>query len=335
MSRSNESHRNTETAGDEAARFEPPTDPPHGFGDDADSRALRARPRPEVLRWIESALGGPVVGTRARKGGSTSAIHEVRLADRSGGAATTVVLRNYVIPWIIDEEPDLVEREVRSLTLLERTSLPTPQLLAADPQGADAGTPCLVMSRLPGRVDWFPAPAHLDGWLERLADVLIPLHATALPADHGLGRFDPYEPRSWDPPPWMRHRDRWERAVELFHAPPLDDEQVLIHRDYHPGNVLWSRRRVSGVVDWPVARVGPPSADAYWCFLNLLGRFGREIAERYLAIWEERSGRTYHPWAEVVFAVDVLDSRESDRTPERVVLEERLGRALAALGLGA
>ena len=326
MSRSNNTNSN-----DNNRAFEPPSEPPHGFGDDARSRALRRRPRRETLEWVESMLEGRVVGVRARKGGSTSAIHEIRLA-ASSGIRTTVVLRDYVLAWIVEEEPDLVEREMRSLALLERTELPTPRLLAADPDGTVAGTPCLVMSRLPGQVEWFPETAHLDRWVEELADVLVPLHATALPTSHGLGRFDPYEPDSWDPPPWMHDANLWERAVAAFHAPPLDDEQVLIHRDYHPGNVLWSRRRVSGVVDWPVACCGPSSADAFWCFVNLLPRFGRDVAERFLATWEERSGRTYHPWAEVVLLVDVLDSRDERRTPERVVLEERLAQGLSALG---
>ena len=320
-----------------ADEFEPPTEPPHGFGDDDHderSRALRRRPRPELLEWVGSSLGGRVVGTRARKGGSTSAIHEVRIAAADGRAPTTVILRSYVLAHVIEEEPDLVEQEERSLSLLGPASdLPTPAVLATDPYGTATGTPCLVMSRLAGRVDWFPAPAHLDGWLERLADVLVTLHDTPVPSDHGLPDFDPYEPNHWDPPPWLADPTRWDRAVELFHGAPLDDERRLIHRDYHPGNVLWTRRRVTGVVDWPVARIGPPSTDAFWCYLNLLPRFGPGVADRFLAIWEERSGRTYHPWAEVVLAVDVLDSRDDRRTPERVVLEERLARGLAALGV--
>ena len=308
--------------------FEPPSEPPHGFGDDERSRALRSRPSPEVLAWVAREIGEPVTGVRARRGGSTSAIHEVRFASRP-----TVVLRSYVVGWIFEEEPDLVEREVRALRLLERVALRTPEVLAADVDGAASGVPSLLMSRVPGRVEWHPDPRSVDRWLEGLADNLVPLHETRLPSDHGLGPFDPYEPSSWDPPPWMRDPSLWDRAVEAFHAPPADEQRLLIHRDYHPGNVLWTRRRgVTGVVDWPVTCVGPPSADAFWCFVNLLPRFGVDVADRFLRTWEERSGRTYHPWAEVVLAVDVLDSRDDARTPERMVLEERLARGLAALG---
>jgi hypothetical protein len=166
-----------------------------------------------------------------------------------------------------------------------------------------------------------------------LAEVVVPLHGaptTALPED--FRRFDPYEPSEWSPPPWMRDPTLWERAVEVFHAPPLDSEQVLIHRDYHPGNVLWSRKRITGVVDWPALCRGPSSADAFWTFVNLLPRFGLDVAERWLATWARVEGRTYHPWAEVVLLVDVLDPPYERRPLERVVLEDRLARGLAALG---
>ena len=313
-------------------RFQPPIEPPHGFGDDARSRRLRARPSSDVLAWIERELGARVTATRARRGGSSSAIHEVRVASRRGGARTTVVVRTYVLEWVIEEEPDLVAREARMLQCLGPVALPTPSLLAVDTDGRASGVASLLMSRLPGRVEWFPDVTRMDAWLERLADNLIPLHGTALPADHGLGRFAPYAPDRWEPPAWMQDPKLWDRAVDAFHAPPADEEQVLIHRDYHPGNVLWTRRRVSGVVDWPVGCLGPPSVDAFWCYVNLLPRFGPDVAERFLATWERRAERTYHPWAEVVMAVDVLDSRDDRRTPERVVLEERLARGLAALG---
>jgi len=42
----------------------------------------------------------------------------------------------------------------------------------------------------------------------------------------------------------------WERAVEISRGPAPDLPAVLLHRDFHPGNVLWRYGRVSGVVDW-------------------------------------------------------------------------------------
>jgi aminoglycoside phosphotransferase (APT) family kinase protein len=124
----------------------------------------------------------------------------------------------------------------------------------------------------------------------------------------------------------------WDRAVTLFHGPRLDPDQVFIHRDYHPGNVLWRCGGVSGVVDWQAASVGPRSADVFWCRSNLIGRFGLEVADRFIRIWESVSGATYHPWAEVVMLVDVIGWAHDRGNCELRDLELALARSLAELG---
>jgi aminoglycoside phosphotransferase (APT) family kinase protein len=130
----------------------------------------------------------------------------------------------------------------------------------------------------------------------------------------------------------MRQPRLWDQALDVFRSPPRDPERVLIHRDYHPGNVLWRSGRVSGVVDWQAASVGPPSVDIAWCRLNVIGRFGREAADRLVTRWEDRSRRRYHPWAEVVLLVDVMGSMLISRPQERDDLESVLARRLSELG---
>ena len=71
----------------------------------------------------------------------------------------------------------------------------------------------------------------------------------------------------------------WERAVEISRGPAPDLPAVLLHSDFHPGNVLWRYGRVSGVVDWPGACSGPAAADVGHCRINLL-TMGAEVASR-------------------------------------------------------
>ena len=52
-------------------------------------------------------------------------------------------------------------------------------------------------------------------------------------------------------------------------AAPPTSALGFCHRDYHPGNVLWSRGQVSGVVDWTHACHGAPAVDVAHCALNL------------------------------------------------------------------
>ena len=89
------------------------------------------------------------------------------------------VLRRYVRPDLNTEEPDLAAREARALRAAGSIDVPTPLLLAADPSGTEAGAPAVLMSRMPDRVDWWPS--DLNTWLERLAGVLVRIHAAPLP----------------------------------------------------------------------------------------------------------------------------------------------------------
>jgi aminoglycoside/choline kinase family phosphotransferase len=105
---------------------------------------------------------------------------------------------------------------------------------------------------------------------------------------------------------------------------------VLLHRDFHPGNVLWRRGRVSGVVDWLGACSGPASADVAHCRINLL-TMGTEVASRFTVRWERVAGATYHPWGDVVTVVGFLDDLHDDWGSERLLVEDMLARAIAEL----
>ena len=151
--------------------------PAHGFCDDEQTRRLlRSRPPRQALAWAGACLGGPVTSARALRGGMSSAVHLVT-ARRPDGRRAQAVLRRYVRPD--PDEPDPAAREARALRLAGAAAVPTPALLAVDPDGTQAGVPALLMSRLPGRVDWWPS--DLDRWLERLAALLPRIHGTALP----------------------------------------------------------------------------------------------------------------------------------------------------------
>jgi aminoglycoside phosphotransferase (APT) family kinase protein len=234
---------------------------PHGFDDDeATRRLLRSRPPRVALDWAGAALGGRVISARPLRGGTASAVHLLAVS-RAGGRVERAVLRRYVRPALNAEEPDMAAWEARALRLVERLEVPTPRLLAVDPTGAWAGVRAVLMSRVAGRVDW--SPPDMDRWLERLAGLLPPIHAVPLPPPGVIRPFTPYRQDWYEPPGWARQPAVWARAVGWFHrpAPASAGLGVFIHRDFHPGNVLWRRGRVSGVVDWASASIGPASVD--------------------------------------------------------------------------
>ena len=71
------------------------------------------------------------------------------------------------------------------------------------------------------------------------------------------------------------------------------------------------------------------------------GRWSRAGARRLgclpstlVTVWEELSGDDYHPWAETVMLVDIIDGATRRGEPEQLLhgFEDRLGQRLAALG---
>jgi hypothetical protein len=104
----------------------------------------------------------------------------------------------------------------------------------------------------------------------------------------------------------------WERAIEIFHGPILDDDRTFIHRDFYPGNVLWQRKMVSGLVDWEAASVGPRSMDVAHCRINLLYK-GLDTAEVFTREWEHTTGRAFHRWADIATIIGLLDSQPARR----------------------
>lgn len=304
--------------------------PAHGFCDDDETRRLlRSRPPRRALAWVQKCLGGRVVSARAMRGGTSSAVHRL-VVEPPSGPRVEVVLRRYVDGELNDEEPDIARREADVLRFVEPLDVPTPHLLAVDPTGEEAGAPAILMSRLSGRVDWWPNDA--DRWLHGLAETLPHIHASPHPSRPSVIRpFAVYRQCSYQAPSWARHPAVWEQAVEIFHGPPPGEPVVLIHRDFHPGNVLWRYGKVSGVVDWHAASSGPAALDVTHCRANLLG-YGTGITERFTALWERASGMAHHPWADVVTVIGFLDGlREEAWGEESRLIEDLLGRAVAEL----
>ncbi|MEX2229470.1 MAG: phosphotransferase [Dehalococcoidia bacterium] len=266
---------------------------------------LIARPPAQVLRWVEDAVGAgaSVVRVRRLRGGWSAAVHalDVRAAD---GAMRRLVLRRYVRADWLAREPDLAEREARVLTLLAGTAVPTPRLVGVDATAERCDVPAVLMTRVRGRVDL--APRDLDRWLARLAEPLPVIHAldvrgTAVPP------YAPYyDVAHRSPPPWTRAPAAWAAVIARAGRPAPPAPARLVHRDYHPGNVLWARGRVTAVLDWVNASVGPSGVDVAHCRTNLAVLFGVDAADRFREHYEALPGATRHdPYFD---AVSVLDA---------------------------
>ncbi len=70
-------------------------------------------------------------------------------------------------------------------------------------------------------------------------------------ADHlAYPDFPWYQDTTQAPPAATRKPELWEKAIETWLEAMPTYQPRFVHRDFHPGTVLWTRRDLSGVVDW-------------------------------------------------------------------------------------
>jgi aminoglycoside phosphotransferase (APT) family kinase protein len=233
--------------------------------------------------------GARVIGSRRLTGGLTSLVTELTID--SSGNRTQYVLRSFEPS---DEYADWrvrsIESEAATLPRLEGTGIPAPRLIGVmmDPE---VGGPALLMTRLPGAVELMPADR--GEWLQQMAATLARIHD--LPA---FG--PPFE--VWNDasrlavPADAMHPDIWREAFGVAGQPPPSPSHTFIHRDYQHFNLLWLNGRLTGVVDWPGACVGPPDLDVGHCRLNLTLLFSADAADRFRDCYEIEAGRQVDPY---------------------------------------
>lgn len=178
------------------------------------------------------------------------------------------------------------------LTFAQRVAgIPVPRPIALDADGRWFGAPALVMSRLPGRAD--VKPDDLAGWLRQLAHTLAAIHQTDPTGAAGSLLGDP-PLGHWGIGDWERLQldrsalvDRCVAAIRRYRLSP-DTAPVLVHGDFHPGNILWNQGKLTGVVDWSAARLGSRWFEFAQCRAGIALLFGmpavRRLTRHYLDV---------------------------------------------------
>nr|WP_308800833.1 aminoglycoside phosphotransferase family protein [Streptomyces polyasparticus] len=298
--------------------------------------------------WVEKQLaeGERIEGVTRLRGGWTSQMR--RLEVRGPGGRRWLVLRSFTKPFYVRHADGLLTREADVLRLLAETPVPAAELVAVDATAQYCGHPSLLMTLLPGSV------RLEDSGAGRRADVL----ARQLAGIHRLpveGAARPRTYQAWTSPERVGRPEAtarpelWERAVDVIRREPPPYEGCFLHRDFHPGNVLFTGDggdlRISGVIDWVETSWGPADLDVAHCSTALALLHGVDagmaFAGRYAAeggtlsgdraahlYWRLLDALAFAPDAEKV-AVPWRELGRSDLTP--AVLGGRLEGYLQAL----
>jgi aminoglycoside phosphotransferase (APT) family kinase protein len=248
---------------------------------------------PAAREWVRDTLapGGRVVRVRPLRGGISSSVHLAQLVDREG-VRQAVVVRRYGEYWQ-RVDPAACGREFALLQALERARFSAPRPLLLDAEGGPFGAPTVIMTRLPGRpLLW---PYDLEDYLHQMAVKLAELHSLPtggldfLPRQRDMVLTSLASRAQTDDPLQSAVCDAavaaWPRVSES--AP----RRVLVHGDYWPGNLLWLRRRLVGVVDWEQPRLGEAAKDVATCRGDLAVLFGQAVADAFVTHYEAAAGQ--------------------------------------------
>ncbi|MFF7053340.1 phosphotransferase family protein [Streptomyces griseorubiginosus] len=268
--------------------------------------------RPLTLDWVGRQLnaGERIVRTEALHGGITAEMRRLTVAAPDGGIRH-LVLRTFVEPSFVDHAEEMLNREAEALALLAGTGVTAPGPVAVDPTAAHCEYPSLLMTHLVGRT--VLEDEGLEARVPVLARQLVAIHAVR-PAER------PQEYQAWAtadeivPVPGA-DAAVWSAAIDVIRKPAPPYEGRFLHRDFHPGNVLFevepaglahpagpaglahparpsgpASPRITGVVDWVQNSWGPADLDVAHCSTNLALLHGPAWGLRFAEAYEEAGG---------------------------------------------
>jgi aminoglycoside phosphotransferase (APT) family kinase protein len=281
-----------------------------------------ASPHPPetVLGWVRDVVAGRISSIRSMGVGSTT-LHAI---DAGDPPRRLVVRRFHDVERLRTDPWYVPANEAAVLQLLDDTEVPAPRLLAADPHGRICDVPALLTTRVPGR----PAarPWDMDAFLTTLAQALARVHE--VPLDTALPPYAPYyDPAvrgERRPPEWSGSPDLWERVFETLSGPEPETPAGFIHRDFHPGQTVWSGDRLTGIVDWTTGSRGPYGIDLARMRIDLAMEYGVDVSRRFQAIYRAATGRDVrHPYWDLTDAADAVLDMPVPRTQQ---IADRYGR---------
>ena len=243
----------------------------------------------DVAVWFRSAVGADwTVLEVTPLEASSATVLAIRV--EHDGLRRSLVLRLHDQAWFLEEDGAALAREATALTLLAHADVPAPRLLAWSKRDPSA----LLMTWVAGVPELAIAdPGAITDLLARVHDV--PPDALRAWSYRGY-----HEGLALPKPAWWRDSRTWERAVRRTETARPAADPVVIHRDFHPGNVLWVDGRLGGVVDWVDACTGPAAFDASHMRVNLAVLHGPGEPDRVIPgdpSWDIEAAFGFLDWA--------------------------------------
>jgi len=184
--------------------------------------------------------------------------------------------------------PADIPRQARIMAALHAQGLPVPAIVATSSDPVVDGRPFVLMEAINGERVEGAIAAGSDPLRLASSAVDVLRRFQAVPCENtGIGGEDPMplegEVARWT---WLMDRAPSELtgqaprlAALLVERQPIPKSPVLVHGDYHFGNMLFDGGRVAAVVDWEIAQLGQPLLDL--CCISLSHVSADSVREMY------------------------------------------------------
>jgi aminoglycoside phosphotransferase (APT) family kinase protein len=232
--------------------------------------------------WAQNHLDRPIASITPVSGGRTGTVYHVRFS-----SGDPVVLRYQTKEDWGEQGRQHITAEAIAARLLVGSPLPVARLIASDPTGVEAGGYANLTTWLPGqvRLDRLSSAA-----IDQLAHAAAVVHATVVSPDARPRRYEFWVPPEPVVPVWARDRHLWRRALELYAGSLPGTPLSLVHRDFHPGNVLWVGDQITGLIDWAETSWGPADLDVTHSRTNLAVLHSLDQAYEFSSAYARHGG---------------------------------------------
>lgn len=250
---------------------------------------------PGTAEYVASVLpdyiGGTIQDVSPFEGQNSHSMYAMQWTTADG--TTPLVLRLYQGAHRDAE----FRTEAGGLRDLYRLSYPVPEMFTTVEDENVLGAPFILMERLPGEPLGkvvLGQPERIPQWIEKVASLLLRLHRLDWHKAFDSEVFD----FGTDPLEYADRQVKWwtrraatvhaERAVEGFvwlrsniYRTRRATDLSLVHRDFHPNNLMANGERVTGVLDWGELAIADPAVDVGWTRMILASELNPICADGF------------------------------------------------------
>ena len=216
--------------------------------------------------------------SRILEGGVSSEVFLIVVESKKG--EEKIVLRTEGGP----PAENSIKTEYLLLEKLHQTKVPCAKPIHLDHSKEILDKDFMLMTYLEGTIE-IPKIKNF-GFLNKMVGILKNIHNVdtkilpTLPC-----RFDPtYDLFEFLP---NEKINKELKAILKGYDTSYSGKPVLLHGDFWPGNILWTKDEISGVLDWEYAAIGDPVSDLAVASLELKYDYGKRGVDRFLDLYSK------------------------------------------------